>query len=104
MVQTLLTGRAVAQTVRVRSVVEIGAIGTGLSPSTSVFPLSMSFLQYSMHILMYMLRVLDGQLDDAWEPSIKQCCFGNHRALDRRVLLQNFNAGVHKFSKYPGAN
>jgi len=37
-VQTLLTGCAVAQAVRVRSVVEIGAIGKGLSPSTSVFP------------------------------------------------------------------
>jgi len=39
--------------------------GTCLSPSTSVFPLSMSFLQYSMHILMYVLRVLGGQLGDA---------------------------------------
>jgi hypothetical protein len=68
------------------------------------FPLSVSFFQYSMHIFMYMLRVLDGQMGDAWEPSKKQCCFGNRGALDRKVLSQNLNAGVRRVSKYLGAN
>ena len=37
-------------------------------------------------IFIDMLLLPEGQTGEAWEPSKKQCCFGNRGALDRKVL------------------
>jgi hypothetical protein len=60
--------------------------GKGFSLSTSVFPLSVTMHEPSTFIFMYMLLLPEGQSTDAWEPSKKQCSFGNRETLDRKVL------------------
>jgi len=36
--------------------------------------------------LLYILPSPEGQTDEAWKPSIKQCSLGNREALDRKEL------------------
>ena len=45
-------------------------------PSISFFSLSLSFHQCCILIFVYMLLLPEGQMVEAWEPSIKQWCFG----------------------------
>ena len=53
------------------------------------FASSASCQQCSTFIFVYMLLVPDGQTAEAWEPSKKQCYFGNLGALDRKVRRIN---------------
>jgi hypothetical protein len=48
---------------------------------SSVFP-----YQYRSTIFIHMLLLLEGQMDEAWEPSKKQFSFGSRGAFDRNVL------------------
>ena len=58
--------------------------GTGFSPTTLVFPLSIAFPQYSTLIFIYMLLLSEGQTGEAWGPSPTQCSLdvGDHRTAD----------------------
>ena len=58
----------------------------GFSLSTSVSPLSLSFHQCSILIILYMF-LPEGQMGEAWEPPKKQCWFGSQEPSDRKVLL-----------------
>jgi len=51
------------------------------------FPLSVTFYQFSVLILIHMILLPDGQTGEAWKTSNKQCCFGNRREFDRKVIL-----------------
>jgi hypothetical protein len=59
------------------------SIGTGFPPLLP-FLISVSFQRCSM--LIYKLFLPGRQNGEAWEPSKKQCSFGNRGALDSRVL------------------
>jgi hypothetical protein len=55
------------------------------------FPLpSVSFHQYCTPNFIYTLLSSEGQTGEAWEPSKKQCSFGNREALDTNALLHCF--------------
>jgi len=51
------------------------------------FPLSVTFYQFSVLISIHMMLLPDGQMGEARESSNKQCCFGNRREFDRKVIL-----------------
>jgi hypothetical protein len=59
--------------------------GSEFSPSIAVFPLPISFHEFSVLIFINILPV-PGQSGDAWEPSKKHCTFGNRTAMDTKVL------------------
>jgi hypothetical protein len=65
--------------------VDTGPLGSGVSPSTFSFPLSIEFHQCSIPVFIHIL-LLPGQRFGACEPSKEQHCFGNQRALDRIIL------------------
>ena len=48
---------------------------------------AVSFHQFCVFIIMYMLLLPEGQMIEAWEPSRKEWCFGNRGALGRKLLL-----------------
>jgi hypothetical protein len=50
------------------------------------FPLSISFHQRYILIFIYMFLLPGGQMGIAWEPTKKQCSFGNRGALDRKYF------------------
>ena len=54
---------------------------TGVSPSTSVFSLSISLHQFSIINFIYTLLLPAGQTGEAWEPTKKQCYFVNRGPL-----------------------
>jgi len=63
-----------------------------LLPRTSIFPLSSSFHQRSTLVFIYMLPSPERQMGEAWEPSKKQCSFGNWGALNgERLSLLSFH-------------
>jgi hypothetical protein len=37
-------------------------------------------------VFIYILLLPEGQMGEAWEPSKKQCSFGNRGVLDRKIL------------------
>ena len=57
-------------------IVDKSGTGTGLFPSTSIFPCqyhsAMSHTDLHLNVLLS-----EGQADEAWEPSKKQCSFGH---------------------------
>jgi len=61
-------------------------IDTGFSPSTSVFPLSISLQQFCTFNFIYTLFLLAGQTGEAWERTKKQCYFVNRGPLVLKVL------------------
>jgi hypothetical protein len=67
----------------VRFVVDKVAPGRCFFSKYFIFPLSLSFHQCSTLFFVYML---EGQMFEALESSIKQRCFGNRGAVDSKVL------------------
>jgi hypothetical protein len=67
-----------------RFVVDKVTLQTGFPPSTSVF-----LCQYRSTNTSFicMLVLPEGQTGEAWEPSKKQCSFGNRETLDIKVFL-----------------
>jgi hypothetical protein len=65
-----------------------GEIGTRTwsSPGASVVPLSVSFHQCAILLIIHVLLLPLGQTAETWEPSKKTCCHGNRGALDRKVF------------------
>jgi hypothetical protein len=51
------------------------------------FRLSVSFYQCSILIFIYMILLPEGQTGDTWEPSKKQCSFGNRGSFDRKIFF-----------------
>ena len=51
---------------------------TGFSLDLFCFSLTLPFHQCSTPIFIYTLLLSEGQTDEAWEPSKKQCSFGKH--------------------------
>jgi len=68
--------------------ISVGQISTGIGLFSQHFdfPLSISFHQCFILFFICTLLLVKGQTDKAWEPSKKQCSFGNQGALDGKVL------------------
>ena len=71
--------------VHVRFVVEEVALGQDFSPSTSVFLCPYHFSNASF-IFICVLLLLEGEMDEAWEPSKKRWFFVNRETLNRELL------------------
>ena len=54
------------------------------------FPLSISFQHCSILVFIYMFLLPERKTGEAWEPSKTQGCFGERRALNRKLLLPFF--------------
>ena len=78
-----------------RYVVGTMTMGQVLLPALR-FPLSASFQQQCSLIFVCMLLLPEGQTDESWKPSTKQCPFVNLRASDRKVFF--FLALVNLYS------
>jgi len=65
--------------------------GTGpcFSPSTSGFP--SQYHSTNAPNWCSFIVVPEGQMGEAWEPSKRQCSFGNQAALGRKVLLTSLS-------------
>ena len=63
------------------------------------FSLSLPFQQRSTLIFMYMLPLPEGQTGETWEPSKKQCYFGNRWAMGSNVLSL-FLYRINKITPY----
>jgi len=72
-------------TVHMRFVVNKMTLGEVLLPAF-LFPLSVSFHQYSILIFIYTLLLPEKQMGKVWGPYKKQWNFGNRTALCRKVL------------------
>jgi hypothetical protein len=62
------------------------------------FPLSVSFHRCSLLIFFYPVLLPVGQMSQAWEPTKKQCFFGNQRALDSKIRPLFFYFKVLQFA------
>ena len=58
------------------------------------FPLSVPSHQRSIPIFIYMLLLPEGKADEAWNRTKKQCCSGNRRASDRKLVISFLVSGL----------
>ena len=88
-----------ARSVHVRFVVDEGGTGTGFSPEYFDIILSVSPHAYAILISIYVLHLPEGPTGEAWEPSKKQCSFGNGGAWDRIILALFFFCSLQSVTR-----
>jgi len=77
--------------------------GTDLFPEYFGFSLSVSFPPILRTHLTYTSHLLEGQTGETWEPSKKQCSFGNREALDRKVKVKQSRYRPGAAKRVPGS-